>query len=375
MSRLLQIFFGVVLIAAVTGGFIFTRPDEGPLAAQGAAAPVPALAVDVTEPVLRELHSRVDAIGTTRAHRSINVAPLVAGRLVDVSVAPNERVEQGQVLARLDQESEQAQVMEARAALELAEIALSRARQLVASQRIAQAEVDALQADFAVAQARLQLSEKLLAERTLVAPFDGTVGFREVDPGSHVSEGMVVTTLDDLSIVEVEFSIPEIYYGVITPGMPVTLRAAAFGQRDFPGVIASVDPRVDETSRAFRVRAEVPNRDRDLPTGMFVNVSVPLDSRTAIMVPDETVVAQGKESFVFVANAGQADLRPIELGQRERDWVEVLSGLAQGEKVIAKGLQNLRDGVPVRVLDTLDYLAPVDLSAPSPPTAMPEERT
>jgi membrane fusion protein (multidrug efflux system) len=183
------------------------------------------------------------------------------------------------------------------------------------------------------------------------APFAGVVGLRQVDPGARVDENAVLTTLDDRSEMEIEFSLPETLYGQVSTGQAVTATSVGFADRIFEGLVATIDSRIDATSRAFKVRALLPNPDLALPAGMFMHVTVLLESRMAVMIPEEAVIVQGSRTFVYVVADGKANVRNVILGHREVGAVEVVDGLANGEMVVIRGTERLRDNAPVRVLE------------------------
>jgi membrane fusion protein (multidrug efflux system) len=138
----------------------------------------------------------------------------------------------------------------------------------------------------------------------------------------------------------------------------VSATSAAFPGRTFSGRIATIDTRVAEVSRAFRVRAVIPNPDLVLPAGMFMHVSVVLEQRPAVLIPEQAVVAEGDSTYVFTVRDERAERRAVRLGQREAGTVEVLEGLAAGDVVVESGLQRLRDGIAVRVANAADAAAP-----------------
>jgi membrane fusion protein (multidrug efflux system) len=251
------------------------------------------------------------------------------------------------VLIRLDDLAEQAEVAEAEAMRREAELALDRARKLRTNNTVAQATVDELEAAYAGTSARLDGVRKELADRTVRAPFAGVVGIRGVDIGARVDDETVLTTLDDLAEIEIEFSVPEIFFGRIRQGQTVEATGSAYPGRAFTGKIATIDSRIGQVSRAFRVRAVLPNPDLVLPAGMFMHVSVVLEERPAVLVPEQAVIAEGDSTYVFTVEDGRATRRKVELGQREAGKVEVLDGLAAGATVVRAGIQRLRDGAEV----------------------------
>jgi membrane fusion protein (multidrug efflux system) len=132
--------------------------------------------------------------------------------------------------------------------------------------------------------------------------------------------------------------------------MPVEAEGAAFPGRSFAGKITSIDSRIDKVSRTFKVRASVPNPDRVLPAGMFMRLVVVLSEKDALTVPEEAIIAEADDTFVYLASEQKAVRRSVKLGQRQPGVVEITKGLAAGEKIVVRGSQRLRDGVPIRVV-------------------------
>jgi membrane fusion protein, multidrug efflux system len=353
VSLVKQIAAAGLVLVAVGGGALFHLRDAPESGAEAAVQRGPrAVPVEVAPVRAETLRRRVEAVGTTLARQAVDIVPLTSGRVVGIEFAPGERVTAGTVLVRLDDEIEQAEVAEARAALREADLAHERATKLRSNNTVAQATVDDLKAALDGAQARLDGALRRLADRTVRAPFAGIVGLRQVDVGARVDDDTVLTTLDDLSEVEVEFAVPEIFYGQIEHGQTVTVSGVAFGDRRFAGKVATIDSRIDRVARSFVVRAVLPNPDLSLPAGMFMHVELILAEREALTIPEEAVLAEGRTTFVFATEDGRAVRRDIELGQRDLGRVEVVAGLAAGESVVASGLQRLRDGAPVEIRGT-----------------------
>lgn len=354
MSFLRQLLLVLVLLGIAAGGYAAYR-HFGP-AADGAgstgpgagAAPVPVI---LAAAETRQTARQVEAVGTTLSRRAVAIVPLASGRVEAVEFEPGEQVEAGEVLVRLDDDIEQADLAEAEATLQESVLALERARALRQKNAIPEATVEQLIAARAGSQAELDRARRRLADRTVRAPFAGMVGLRQIDPGARVDENTVLTTLDDRSEMEIEFSLPETLYGQVSIGQAVIATSVAFPGRPFEGLVATIDSRIDPTARAFRVRALLPNPDLALPAGMFMHVAVVLESRAAVMIPEEAVIAQGSRTFVYVVADDRASVRDVRIGHREVGAVEVLEGLSPGEAVVVRGTERLRDNAPVRVLD------------------------
>jgi membrane fusion protein, multidrug efflux system len=342
---------GVVLVALGGGALLHFRsaPESGAEAAvQRGPQAIPVEVAPVQEETLRR---RIEAVGTTLARQAVDIVPLASGRVESITFVPGQRVATGDVLVRIDEEIQEAEVAEARATLREAVLAYERAVKLRTNNTVAQATVDDLEAARDGAQARLDGALRLLADRTVRAPFAGIVGLRQVDVGARVDDDTVLTTLDDLSEIEIEFSVPEIFFGRVRHGQPVSATSTAFPGRAFSGRIATIDTRVGLVSRAFRVRAVLPNPDLVLPAGMFMHVEVVLEERPAVLIPEEAVIAEGDGTFVFTVQDERAQRRPVRLGQRQAGTVEVLEGLEAGEPVVREGMQRLRDGAAISTAD------------------------
>ncbi|MDZ7709618.1 MAG: efflux RND transporter periplasmic adaptor subunit [Roseovarius sp.] len=299
----------------------------------------------------RLMQRTVEAVGTTRARRSIEIVPETDGRLVALDIAPGSRVEKGEVLARLDDDIQRADLTEAEAMLKEQTDTLARLRQLRQTNAVSLAAVEEAVARLAEAQARVERARRRLDDRVITAPFDGVVGLTGYDIGARVTEGEVLARLDDLSEVEVEFGLPETVFAQVARGQRITAHAAAFPDRRFTGTIAAVDSRIDPVSRSFLTRALIPNPDSTLPAGMFLSLTLVLDEAERIVVPEEAIVFQAAQTYVFVARDGIAERRTVTTGQRRDGVIAVTSGLAVGDRVVVRGLGRVRDGAPLNILE------------------------
>lgn len=357
MSFLRQILLLCVL-AAVSGGgyFAYERYFTGGDAAQakegggkkrgGRGGPQ---RIEVAEVVVKAIADRVEAVGTTRARQSVEIVPLASGRVTEITFEAGARVEAGSVMVRLDDDIERANLVEAEARLLEATATLARAQKLRKKKNVSAAAVTEATANRAIADAAVERARRKLADRTITAPFSGQAGLRRIDIGARLDPNTMITTLDDLSEAEIEFSVPELLFGRLRPGTKVSARGAAFPGRTFDGMVSIVDSRIDPVARAFKVRARLPNPEGVLPAGMFMYLEAVTGQREALIVPEVAVTVQGSGSFVFVIDDGMASKRPVTLGQRRVGEVEVTEGLTPGEFIAISGLQKIRDGKPVQV--------------------------
>jgi membrane fusion protein, multidrug efflux system len=294
----------------------------------------------------------VQAVGTTRARRTIDVVPMVAGRVEAISFAAGDRVEAGAALVRLDDRTQQANLREARVGLDEARNAYERSLSLSGQNFTTKAALEQARSAFERAKSAVDRAEEELGDRAIKAPFAGIIGMAKVDHGARIDSDTVIAPLDDLAEVEVEFQIPEIYFTRVAPGQAVVARSDAFDAREFAGAVTAIDSRINPSSRAFVVRATVANPDFALRAGMFMHIALVLDTRQSVSVPEEAIVTENSETFIYLVADNKAVRRPVKLGKRLDGTVEVVSGVNAGEDVISSGVQNVDDGGAVKILES-----------------------
>jgi membrane fusion protein (multidrug efflux system) len=340
----------MVLLAAGGGYAAYdqlnaTREQPG----AGEERTAPAVTVETAPAQAQALSSTMEAVGTSLARQSIELVALADGRVQEIAFESGQKVAAGDVLLRLDDEIERADLAESEATLNEVTLALERAETLQKQNAVSQAALDEARSRKAVAEAELDRATRRLADRTVRAPFDGVVGLRQVDAGARIDDTTVITTLDDLSEIEIEFAVSETLYGSVALGQSVTATAAAYPDRRFEGSVTSIDSRIDQAGRSFKVRASLPNEDLALPAGMYMHVTLELDSRTAVLVPETAIVPEGGKSFVYVVRDGVAEQREVRVGARQPGTVEV-GGVEAGDIVVVSGTQRLRNGAPVTIV-------------------------
>lgn len=349
----------LILLVAGAGGYWYTNGPAEEDEARGSGRGQRGPAVVETAPAeVTRLARRIEAVGTTIARQAIDIRPPTSGQIVEIAFSPGSQVKVDDLLVRLDDKAERADLAEANANLRQAELELDRAVKLAARKTIAQATVDELEAAFEAAKARVDRAETALGDRDITAPFTGQIGLKQVNIGARVDTDTVITTLDDLLEIEIDFSVPEIFFGAVRQGQSVVAKGAAFGDRRFAGTIQTVDSRIDRVSRSFRVRASIPNTDLTLPAGMFMLVDLTLAEREVLTVPEEAVLVADDEAYVFLLVDGKAVRQSVTLGQREFGLVEIADGLNAGDQVIVKGIQQVRDGAKVEVSEARPDASP-----------------
>lgn len=316
--------------------------------AQESAAPAQPVTVAKVRKV--DFPLRIESLGTTRANESIEVTSKVAEVIDRILFEEGQLVAKGQVLVELASE-------EARANLAMAEAnamgSLSdyeRGLGLSKTKSISASDLQQLQAVMEADRARVQAAKARLADRVIRAPFGGRVGLRKISVGSLVSPGTVITTLDDLSIIKLDFAMAEVYLALLEPGLEVGATSAAYPERSFSGEVASIATRVDPVTRSVAATALLPNDEGLLKPGMFMSVEVTQTRNLALVIPEQAIVPEQEYQYVFLAEGDKAMKQAVRTGRRRPGEVEILSGLQAGDMVVVEGNQNLRDGSAIEVL-------------------------
>jgi membrane fusion protein (multidrug efflux system) len=297
------------------------------------------------------LVSEINALGTARANEAVEVTSKVSNTVTAVRFEDGQRVQKGQVLVELDSAQARADLAAAEAASAESASQVKRSRELMASKVLSESQFEQLEATMKTNEARVAAARSRVADTVVRAPFTGRVGLRRVSVGSLVNPGTTITTLDDLSVIKVDFAVPENFLAGLRDGLKVSTTAAAFPGRDFTGTVTGVDSRIDPVTRSVTVRAAVPNADLALKPGMFLNVTLARDEHQALMVPEAALVPEQSRQFLFVIEDGRAVRREVRIGGRQPGRVEIVSGLKVGEQVIVEGTQKVRDGGEVRVIE------------------------
>ena len=296
----------------------------------------------------RPWNDTVQALGTVKAHESVTVTAKVSETVEAVHFGSGDVVAKGAPLVTLSGRQQQAALNEAQASADEAQRLLKRQEELAAQQLIARASLDSQRATRDAANARVAQIRANLGDRVIRAPFSGVLGLRQVSPGALVTPGTVITTLDDTSRVYVDFPVPEAALGQVAPGQRVSGSSVAWPGRTFEGMVATVDSRLDEATRALVVRGDFPNPDRALRPGMLLQVTLARPERQALLLPEIAVVQVGNASYVFRVGAdNKAERADVTVGARRDGMAEITAGLGPGDRIVVDGTGKLRPGATV----------------------------
>lgn len=293
----------------------------------------------------------IEAVGTARANEQVLITSKYSDLVDDISFQDGDVVKKGDILVRLNSREEAAKVKELEANLAESVAQLNRFQDLFTKKATSKSIVDQQEAKTKAISAQLLSAKIKLNDLTIKAPFSGMLGFREISLGALIDVGDVITSLDDLDVIKVDFAIPERYLTTVSVGQTIEATNIAYRAQVFNGTVTSIDSRIDSVTRTLKVRAKIPNSDHKLRAGMLLNINIIRNVEQILQVPESAVIPIEDEHFVFVVEAGKALKKQFNISRRHHGFVEVLGGLGSGTEVVIEGALKLRDGSSVNVLE------------------------
>jgi len=354
MSLLKQSVVLLLVAAVVAGGWWWQSRGAGGAEggsggwSRGGGGDIPVVVESV--PLVADT-TVVEAVGTGRALRSVTVTPAAAGTVVDVTFEAGDRVAAGAVLVRLDDEDEVAAVELAEVEVEQARQVLRRYEQARPTGAVSALEVDSARTDLRLAELALRRAEIALADRVVRAPFAGVTGIAGIDVGARVDDASEITSLDDRSAILVDFEVPEAHAGLVAPGDTVDLTAWSLGSAALEGTVTAIGSRLDPETRQLGVRARVENPDDRLRPGMSFAIALSVTGERYPAVPEVAVAWDRDGAHVWRVRQGAADRVGVSIVRRDGAMILVEGDLAEGELVVAEGVQRMRQGVALAIVN------------------------
>jgi len=353
----------IVFLAILFGGVFGWKFYSGQQMAKAMSAPPPPAVVSSAQVQREAWQPTLKAVGSLVASKGISVANEVSGIVNSIGFESGQTVNEGDVLLTLDDEVDQADLAALMAAEKLANLNYKRIRKLVREKTLPQSNLDEARATLDSARATLNAQRASIRKKTIRAAFAGKLGIRQVDIGQYLAEGTEIVTLQSLSPIYVDYSLPERFLGNLKLGQTIDVQVNAFPESNFKGEITAISPLITTGSRSVRIRATLTNEEQLLLPGMFAEVATELPKVKNVLTLPERVISYnpyGNAVFLLVEKDGQliAESRQIETGQVRRGRVEVLNGLSEGDEVAADGINKLRNGQAV----TIDNSVQLDAS-------------
>lgn len=337
---------GILVILLVLGVAL-------PLQASAASAnkPVPVILAPVNSKVI---YDRIEALGTIRSIESIHITSTVTEKVKAIRFHDGQKVTKGELLVELQKAEQQAELARAQAIRSERRLTLQRLRQLDKQKLTSPDQIDRTRLELEQAEASIRAIQARIDDRLIRAPFDGVVGLRNISVGALVETGDVITTLDDISVMKLDFSVPSIFLGEILPGMKLKATASALGNREFQGSIESIDTRIDPLTRTVIVRALISNPDGKLLPGLLMKVNVLRNERKALVTAEAAMMPMADKQYVMrvVGEGKEATVEKVEVktGLRYPGYIEITEGLSTDDKVVTHGNDKLKPGDKLNII-------------------------
>ena len=316
------------------------------------------------------------AVGSISAVQGVTIAPEIAGTVSEIAFESGAVVAKGDLLVRFDTSTEEAQLKAANAQLEWARVTLERAHKLRTDSTVSQSELDQAEATWKQDKANADAIQAAIDKKTIRAPFAGKLGIRQINLGEYVDAGKPIVSLQSLTPVYADFSLPQQSLAQIKTGMTVRVTMDTYTNKQFEGTLTAINPNLDETTRSVRLQATLDNADKLLRPGMFARIEVVLPTAEDVLViPATSILSAPYGDSVYVIEKGTnaptgtngpglvARQQFVRTGRARGDFVSVESGLKAGDHVASAGLFKLRNGAAVTENNDL---APKALEKPKP---------
>jgi membrane fusion protein, multidrug efflux system len=345
-------FFGVLLLGIglmLVPKFVLTGRDAAPTGRPAGGRPPLMVRTEKVQPGL--LEERLLLTGDLVADDGVSVRAEVSGKIVGIHFEEGSQVRSGQLLLKIRDDDLQAQLRSALKDLELAQIQERRQARLLGSQSTTQEAFDEARVRREKLEAEVDLIRARIDRTEVRAPFDGRIGLRQVSVGALIDPSIVVATLQTTHALKVDFAVPERYLGAIRTGLALQLRVSGV-DRAFKATIDAIEPRIDAATRSILCRARIEDAAGLLLPGGFASIELTLSSNPlALLIPTVALIPDLARTTVYVVENGVAMERLVQIGQRTEHQIEIVSGIRTGEEVVIAGLQGLRPGATVQVLN------------------------
>jgi membrane fusion protein (multidrug efflux system) len=294
-------------------------------------------------------NDNISLSGTLEANEQIDLRSEVSGVVESINFQEGSKVEQGQVLFKVNDIELQAQLSKVRSAQKLAAENERRAELLLEKQAISEEEYDISNADYLSAKAEADLIAAQLSKATVRAPFSGPIGLRSISKGTYVTPSTTIAKLVNTKKLKITFSIPEKYASQVDVGTQLTFTTSDSDEEHIATIYA-IEPEVEIATRTLKMRAIAENQDGKLYPGTFANVILPLATvNDALLVPSEALIPVQNGKRIFISEKGKAKQVAVEVGARTGSSVRIISGLHAGDTILTYGVMALKNGTPVNV--------------------------
>lgn len=316
---------------------------------KGPQGPTPVI---VSKAYTEQFVDQVEAIGTLRANETITVASTVTETVTAINFTDGQRVVKGDVLVEMADGEEKALLDQQKALVNEAQKQLQRAKELSKTGAVSASILEERQRDATSARAGLAALASRLDDHIITAPFDGILGLRNISVGALLQPATVITTLDDDSVMKLDFSVPSVFLQTLKVGTTIVAKASGF-DGEFKGEVSAIDSQIDEATRSVVVRAIIPNPEGALKPGLLMTVNLLKNPREGVGIPENAIIPEGRKHFVFVVDKAKTppvtEKREVVIGTRKPGEVEIVEHLKEGETVVTQGTMMVKDAGAVKI--------------------------
>jgi membrane fusion protein (multidrug efflux system) len=373
MRKFLAIIAGVAIVLVVLGGLAGVKTMQ---IKTMMATPQPMQVETIATATAHNVSwaDTLTAVGSVSAAQGVIVSPEIAGTISEIDFESGATVKQGDLLLRMDTSTEEAQLRASEAQAALAKVTAEREQKLAADKTASPSELDQAMAAWKQAEANADNIRAIIQKKTIRAPFTGKLGIRLVNLGQQLDVGKNIVSLQSLSPIFVDFSMPQQQISQLQTGLKVMAISDSYPTNQFEGEIAAINPDLDQATRSVRVRAKFENADQLLRAGMFVRVTVILPMEQPVLVIPATAVLSapyGDSVFIVTPDKNNSTNLVVQqafirTGRSHGDFVSVESGLKAGDRVATAGIFKLRNGMNVRENNDM---TPKAVESPTPPNS------
>lgn len=353
----------IIVISIIALGALFSyKLYEDKLASEKMANfQPPPVKVTATTATAKQWSKSISSIGSLEAKQGINVTPQVPGTVATIDFQSGQTVQKGQALLSLDTSVLQAQIENATAAMNMKNATFKRNTMLFKTNAVSDSAVDLSRSEYNQAVATVKQLKATLAQMTIYAPFAGKLGLRDVNLGQYLTAGQVITNLQSIDPILVNFSIDSQDINKVKPGMPIQIKVDSYQDKTFTGQVIAVNAQLSVDTRSLIVRGQIPNSDGLLVPGMFVQVSVIMPtSQQTIVVPQNaiTYTLYGNSVFVITKKTdaqGKVSMtvkqQTVTVGDRKGSDIAIVKGLQANQMIVTSGQLKLQNGSSVTLVD------------------------
>jgi len=348
LKRLHIALVGLFLITACTGKQEPPKQNNGPQS----------VVVDVLIASPKEINTSIEANGTVVANEYVELHTEVSGRLIYLNVPEGKEIKQGTIIARVNDADLQAQLNKTKVTLQLATKTEERLRKLLAVNGVNQADYDIALNAVNGYKADMVYTQSLIDKTVVKAPFSGVIGLRQVSPGAYLTSATVISTMQQLNKIKIDFTLPEEYSRLVRTGSTVDVKVNESAQTMRKAVIIATEPQVNQTTRNLKVRAVL--QDSKVNPGAYVKVFIAAKAnQQSILVPTNAIIPDDKNKQLVVVKNGKAAFINVETGARQADNIEIIHGIQSGDTIVVTGLLFARpkSQLKIRKVKTLEELA------------------